>query len=149
MARIAVGGFQHETNTFAPSKATFAAFEQGGGWPELTFGDKIAPRLAGANIPAAGAIEALHALGHRTVGPRVERGVAVGAGHARRVRAHRRRDRRAARRTRVRSTASTSTCTARWSPSTSTTAKASCSRACAASSDRACRWSRASTCTPT
>ena len=68
MARIAVGGFQHETNTFAPSKATFAAFEQGGGWPELTFGDKIAPRLAGANIPAAGAIAALHALGHRSVG---------------------------------------------------------------------------------
>jgi microcystin degradation protein MlrC len=26
MATIAVGGFQHETNTFAPSKATFAAF---------------------------------------------------------------------------------------------------------------------------
>ncbi len=68
MARIAVGGFQHETNTFAPSKATFAAFEHGGGWPELTFGDKIAPRLAGANIPAAGAIDALHALGHHTVG---------------------------------------------------------------------------------
>ena len=68
MATIAVGGFQHETNTFAPSKATFAAFEHGGGWPELTLGDKIAPRLAGANIPAAGAIEALHALGHRTIG---------------------------------------------------------------------------------
>ncbi len=68
MARIAVGGFQHETNTFAPSKATFAAFEHGGGWPELTFGDKIAPRLSGANIPAAGAIEALHGLGHRTLG---------------------------------------------------------------------------------
>ena len=68
MARIAVGGFQHETNTFAPSKATFEAFERGGGWPELTFGDKIAPRLAGANIPAAGAIAVLHELGHRTVG---------------------------------------------------------------------------------
>lgn len=27
MARIAVGGFQHETNTFAPSRATFATFE--------------------------------------------------------------------------------------------------------------------------
>ena len=68
MARIAVGGFQHETNTFAPSKADYAAFEDGGGWPELTFGDSIAPRLAGANIPAAGAIDALHRLGHRTVG---------------------------------------------------------------------------------
>jgi microcystin degradation protein MlrC len=65
---IAVGGFQHETNTFAPSKADYAAFEHGGGWPPLTYGDEIAPRVAGANIPAAGAITALHALGHRTVG---------------------------------------------------------------------------------
>jgi len=68
MARIAVGGFQHETNTFAPTKADYAAFESGGGWPPLTFGDAIAPRLEGANIPAAGAIGALHAAGHATVG---------------------------------------------------------------------------------
>ena len=68
MGLIAVGGFQHETNTFAPSKAGYAAFQDGGGWPPLVAGDEIAPRLAGANIPAAGAIGALHALGHRTAG---------------------------------------------------------------------------------
>jgi microcystin degradation protein MlrC len=68
MARIAVGGFQHETNTFAPTKADFAAFESGGGWPPLCFGEAIAPRLEGANIPAAGAIGALHAAGHTTLG---------------------------------------------------------------------------------
>jgi microcystin degradation protein MlrC len=68
MAVIAVGGFQHETNTFAPSKADYAAFEDGGGWPEITFGDGIAPRLAGANIPATGALDTLHAAGHRTIG---------------------------------------------------------------------------------
>jgi microcystin degradation protein MlrC len=68
MSLIAVGGFQHETNTFAPSKANFKAFEDGGGWPPLTSGAGIAPRLSGANIPAAGAIDTLHALGHRTVG---------------------------------------------------------------------------------
>src|ERR1022692_4192286 len=68
MSVIAVGGFQHETNTFAPSKADFAAFEDGGGWPEFTVGESIAPRLSGANIPAAGAIDTLHGLGHRTVG---------------------------------------------------------------------------------
>ena len=28
MARIAVGGFQHETNTFAPQRATWADFER-------------------------------------------------------------------------------------------------------------------------
>ena len=38
MARIAIGGFQHETNTFAPSLATLADFEAGGPWPELTTG---------------------------------------------------------------------------------------------------------------
>ena len=68
MAVIAVGGFQHETNTFAPSKADYNAFEQGGGWPALTFGEAIAPRLEGANIPATGALSALHAAGHRTPG---------------------------------------------------------------------------------
>jgi microcystin degradation protein MlrC len=68
MAVIATGGFQHETNTFAPSKADYAAFEDGGGWPELTFGEHIASRLAGANIPATGALESLHAGGHRTIG---------------------------------------------------------------------------------
>ena len=68
MARIAVGGFQHETNTFAPTRADYAAFESGGGWPPLCFGDAIAPRLEGANIPAAGALNALHAAGHATVG---------------------------------------------------------------------------------
>jgi microcystin degradation protein MlrC len=68
MARIAVGGFQHETNTFAPSKADYAAFQAGGGWPPIAFGAAIAPAVDGANIPAAGAIAALAKLGHRTVG---------------------------------------------------------------------------------
>ena len=33
--RIAIGGFQHETNTFAPSKATAEQFVRDGGWPGL------------------------------------------------------------------------------------------------------------------
>ncbi len=68
MARIAVGGFQHETNTFAPSQADFAAFEDGGGWPGIQYGAGIFPAVEGANIPAAGAIQALRALGHTLVG---------------------------------------------------------------------------------
>ncbi|MCC6870007.1 MAG: M81 family metallopeptidase [Burkholderiales bacterium] len=68
MAVIAVGGFQHETNTFAPSKADYATFVQGGAWPPLTEGEAIAARLGGANIPAAGALAALHAAGQRTTG---------------------------------------------------------------------------------
>jgi len=58
---------QHETNTFAPTKADFAAFERGGGWPGLQRGEAIFDAVAGTNIPAAGAIEALRAAGHRLV----------------------------------------------------------------------------------
>ena len=38
MPRIAVGGFLHETNTFAPTKAAYADFVHGGGWPAMTTG---------------------------------------------------------------------------------------------------------------
>jgi microcystin degradation protein MlrC len=68
MARIAIGGFQHETNTFAPSPADYAAFEAGGGWPGVQFGEPLFAAVAGANIPAAGAIDALRAAGHQLVG---------------------------------------------------------------------------------
>ncbi|HEX7220711.1 MAG TPA: M81 family metallopeptidase [Burkholderiales bacterium] len=68
MSRIAIGGFQHETNTFAPSKADYAAFEAGGGWPGVQYGETIFGAVEGANIPAAGAIAALRALGHTMVG---------------------------------------------------------------------------------
>ena len=36
--RVAIAGFQHETNTFAPQKATYRHFEEGEGWPALTQG---------------------------------------------------------------------------------------------------------------
>jgi len=68
MARIAIGGFQHETNTFAPSQADYAAFEAGGGWPGVQHGDALFAAVAGANIPAEGAVQALRAAGHTLVG---------------------------------------------------------------------------------
>jgi microcystin degradation protein MlrC len=68
MTRIAIGGFQHETNTFAPSKADYAAFEAGGGWPGVQYGDSLFGAVEGANIPAAGAIQALRAKGHALAG---------------------------------------------------------------------------------
>ena len=64
MARIAIGGLQHETNTFAPAKADYAAFEAGGGWPGVQYGDLLFDAVAGANIPAQGAIAALRSSGH-------------------------------------------------------------------------------------
>ncbi|MGH8676931.1 MAG: M81 family metallopeptidase [Burkholderiales bacterium] len=57
--RIAIGGFQHETNTFAPSKATFDAFARGGAWPPLLQGGEIFDGVAGINLPIAGFIDAL------------------------------------------------------------------------------------------
>ena len=68
MARIAIGGMQHETNTFAPSRADYAAFEAGGGWPGAQYGEAVFAAVEGANIPAAGAIQALRAQGHELVG---------------------------------------------------------------------------------
>jgi len=67
MARIAVGGMQHETNTFAPSRADYKAFEAGGGWPGVQYGAPVFAAVEGANIPAAGAIQALRAQGHQLV----------------------------------------------------------------------------------
>ena len=65
--RIAIGGFQHETNTFAPSRATYERFVQGGGWPPVSIGDEIferfrrnAHRLIGQQIHASAHICALH-----------------------------------------------------------------------------------------
>lgn len=67
MARIAIGGMQHETNTFAPSPADYAAFEAGGGWPSIQRGEPLFEAVAGANIPVQGAIEALRRQGHTLV----------------------------------------------------------------------------------
>ena len=61
--RIAVGGFQHETNTFAPSRAELEAFSRGGAWPPFAQGDAMFAGLAGANLPAAGAISELQLAG--------------------------------------------------------------------------------------
>ena len=67
MATIAIGGMQHETNTFAPSPADYAAFESGGGWPTIQRGESLFEAVAGANIPVQGAIDALRARGHALV----------------------------------------------------------------------------------
>ncbi len=65
--RIIVGGFQHETNTFAPSKADLRDFERGGGWPALVSGDAMLSALKDTNIPAAGFIAAAQEKGHEIV----------------------------------------------------------------------------------
>jgi microcystin degradation protein MlrC len=52
--RILVAGFQHETNTFAPTKADWAAFHSGAGYPALTRGAAMLERIAPTSLPLAG-----------------------------------------------------------------------------------------------
>ena len=65
---ILVAGFQHETNTFAPSKAAYENFVRGEGFPAMVRGDDMLA-LREVNIPAGGFISAALAQGHtvRTV----------------------------------------------------------------------------------
>tara|TARA_R110000868_G_scaffold96110_14_gene264400 strand:- start:1575 stop:3086 length:1512 start_codon:yes stop_codon:yes gene_type:complete len=66
--RIAIGGFQHETNTFAPTKADYRAFEQADSWPALQHGPSLVGVFnAGMNIPIAGFIAEASKAGHTFV----------------------------------------------------------------------------------
>jgi microcystin degradation protein MlrC len=65
--RIAFGGFLHETNTFAPSKATMEHFIQGGGWPSLAHGEAIFAAVDNVNVGAAGFVGTARALGWEIV----------------------------------------------------------------------------------
>ncbi|MEZ5821556.1 MAG: M81 family metallopeptidase [Xanthobacteraceae bacterium] len=57
MTRIAVGGFLHETNTFAPTKATYEAFVHGGGFPRMETGGGMLKNVRRINVGLAGFIE--------------------------------------------------------------------------------------------
>jgi microcystin degradation protein MlrC len=57
--RIAVAGFQHETNTFAPFGATYADFERADGWPALTRGRDILDLFPPLNIGIGGFLSAM------------------------------------------------------------------------------------------
>ena len=65
--KIAVGGFQHETNTFAPQRATWADFERADAWPGYVRGPELFAAVEGFNIPIAGAVKTLGGLGYELV----------------------------------------------------------------------------------
>jgi microcystin degradation protein MlrC len=67
MPVIAVGGFQHETNTFAPVPATLADFEAADAWPGLVHGGALFEAVHGINLPAAGFVDEARAGGCRLV----------------------------------------------------------------------------------
>ena len=64
--RILVAGFQHETNTFAPSKASYENFVRGEGFPQLVRGNDVLA-LSEVNIPAGGFLLEAERLGFEPV----------------------------------------------------------------------------------
>ena len=67
MAHIAVGGFLHETNTFAPTKATYDDFVHGGGWPSMSQGADVLRVMRDINVGLAGFVHAAEAQGWELV----------------------------------------------------------------------------------
>lgn len=61
--RIFVAGFQHETNTFAPSKADWAAFESGSAFPAYSHGEAMVERLQPTSMPMGGFVRRARRLG--------------------------------------------------------------------------------------
>ena len=64
MARIAIAGFLHETNTFAPIKASWDDFVRAEGFPGLTLGADILEVFPPINIGTGGFIREAQELGH-------------------------------------------------------------------------------------
>jgi microcystin degradation protein MlrC len=52
--RIAIAGFQHETNTFAPFATAWEDFLKADVWPGLTRGEAVREAFADLNIPISG-----------------------------------------------------------------------------------------------
>jgi microcystin degradation protein MlrC len=65
--RVAVGGFLHETNTFAPSKATYSDFVQGGGYMPMASGESLLMACRGINLGVSGAMAEAQASGWELV----------------------------------------------------------------------------------
>ena len=67
MTRILIAGYQHETNTFAPSLADWAAFQTGESFPAYVRGQAMIDQLTGVNIPVGGFIDAAKREGWQLV----------------------------------------------------------------------------------
>ncbi|MDB5847469.1 MAG: hypothetical protein JWP29_1221 [Rhodoferax sp.] len=65
--KILVAGYQHETNTFAPTKADWAAFNRGDSFPAFVHGQAMLTQLTGVNIPIGGFIDAARTKGWQLV----------------------------------------------------------------------------------
>jgi len=65
--RIALAGFLHETNTFAPTKAVLADFQHGGGYMPMVRGAELIERSRGINLGISGAVEHGETMGWEMV----------------------------------------------------------------------------------
>jgi microcystin degradation protein MlrC len=65
--RIAVGGFQHETNTFSHTRADLEDFLAADAWPALAKGAEMTRAVAGMNLPISGFSEEALSLGYEIV----------------------------------------------------------------------------------
>jgi microcystin degradation protein MlrC len=65
--KILVAGYQHETNTFAPTLADWAAFNRGDTFPAYVHGQAMLEQLRGVNIPIGGFIDAAATRGWQLV----------------------------------------------------------------------------------
>jgi microcystin degradation protein MlrC len=67
MTRVAIAGFQHETNSFAPVPADFEAFRRAAAWPGLTIGGDVLASIEGMNLALAGFSAKARAAGDEIV----------------------------------------------------------------------------------
>lgn len=74
---ILIAGFQHETNTFAPTPATYESFVRGEDFPAMVRGEQIFD-LLNVNLPISGFIHAIRQAGH-TVTPVIWAGAGASA----------------------------------------------------------------------
>jgi microcystin degradation protein MlrC len=65
--RIALGGFLHETHSFAPRPTTYADFRTPGGFPSLQRGPGLLDALRPTSVPCAGAIAVAEEAGAEIV----------------------------------------------------------------------------------
>ena len=61
--RIAIGGFLHESHSFASQPTTYQDFVHPAGFPPLCHGATLVDALRHASVPAAGAISVVEAEG--------------------------------------------------------------------------------------
>ena len=57
MAKIAIGGFLHETNCFVPMRTSYEYYARGGDFPPLARGDQVIERTRGSSYGMSGFLD--------------------------------------------------------------------------------------------